>query len=145
MKIIQAFPGTTDADRAALNITIPDNEPTPVEVPSTYPGLEVTSVAGRIVNVRLWDTANSGSRRRPAGVIGATLFTSIGETAPASTDDWDYAGMTGRLRYPITFPNDVPNGSTVWLTAVWFNSRKETGPATPAISTILQGGSAQVA
>ncbi len=38
----------------------------------------------------------------------------------------------------------LPAGTKVFLSAFWFNNRKESGPACTPVSTLLQGGGLQV-
>ena len=40
----------------------------------------------------------------------------------------------------VEFDSGVPNGSTVYLTAFYFNGRKQGGPACPPVAVFLPGG-----
>lgn len=131
--IVQAFPGTTNTMRSAMGITVRDNEPTPVPVPVNPPQLDIVSVQGRTVKMRLRNAIN-GERRKPAGVQGATVLSYVGETIPGSLRDWTFEGNTTRLDVPVVFSESVPMGSKVWIAAFWYNRRAESGPASSPVA-----------
>jgi len=143
--IVQAFPGTTDTERVELGLNVRDTEPTPIPPPSVAPGLSVSLVTGRTVKVRVFDALVPSSRSKPEGVLGASVYSYVGETAPVDIDSWKYEGSTTRTTIDVEFPATVANGSRVWLTAYWTNPRLESGPPCQPVSTNIAGGLAQAA
>lgn len=139
--IVQRAPNTTNPIRVELGLPERNPEPTPIPPPAYPPLLEVKSVSGRTARVRLIDTANPTRRGRPPGTSGAALFSHVGPTAPPDLADWKFEGNTGRTTVNVLFPSSVASGATVWLTAFWFNQRKQPGPASDAVSANLPGGS----
>jgi hypothetical protein len=139
--VVQRFPGTTNPMRIELGLPPRDFEPTPVPPPSAAPLLEVKSVFGRTARIRLIDAANPTRRGKPLGVIGASVFSHVGATPPAELSAWKFEGNTGRTTVDVVFPSSVASGATVWLTAFWFNPRKQSGPACDPVSANLPGGS----
>ncbi len=139
VRIIQAWPGITNDKRAQLGITIPDTDPSPVPVPEWAPQLDIASVTGRVVKIRLRD-AETGKRKKPEGVATATVLSYVGETIPESIREWTFEGNDSRLDTEVDFEDTVPTGSKVWLTAFWSNRRGESGPACPPVSTHLGFG-----
>lgn len=139
VKVVQAWPDMTDERRVALGITVPDLERTPVPAPDTWPQLDITSVVGWTVNVRLHDGDSTG-RRRPAGVKGANVFSYVGETPPTEVGAWKFEGGTTRSETAVEFPHTLPPGTKVWLTAFWFNPTMQSGPACPPVSTQINYG-----
>lgn len=136
VNIIQAFPGTTNQERGDLQITVRDTEPTPVPIPGDAPTIELLSVKGRTLQVRLRDVQNPDRRGKPDGVDGASVFYYVGEEVPPSEpDQWKFFGSTTRTLIDIECPTSVPPGSKVWVTAFWYNSKAQSGPASPAVST----------
>jgi hypothetical protein len=95
-----------------------------------------------MVRIKLKD-ATSESRGRPDGVAGAAIFSFVGTTAPTTPDGWKFEGNTAKTVTEITFPETVPNGATVWVTAMWFNAKTESGPGALPVSTNIQGGAAE--
>lgn len=121
--------------------------PSPRPVPGSAPGLTVVSVDGCVLRVRLSDPAHPTHKRLPDGVNGAVLMSYVGgETPPASPGDYDLHGATSRSTLDVIFPITLAPGTRVWLTAAWFNDRKQFGPAcNPVGATINYGGSMRMA
>ena len=114
--------------------------PTPRPVPDTSPVVEVTSVVGRLVNVRVHDP-ESERRGLPFGAKSANIFSFVGPDAPTDPRQYHFEGPTTRANAQIIFPNSVPNGSTIWLSAAWVSARGQIGMASQPIPFTLQGGS----
>ncbi len=142
--IVQAFPGTTDTMRGQLGIRIPDG-PTPVAAPSTAPDLSILSTFGKTIKVRLRDQLNPDSRGKPAGVQGATIVYHVGDTVPSDPAEWSFAMNVSKTVFDVELPASVPAASKVWLTAFWFNARKESSPAASPEYTVISDGVAQAA
>jgi hypothetical protein len=98
--VCEAWPQMTDAKRSALNIPIRDRVPTPRPRPSTAPLLNGVSQLGLTLKVSLRDAADQTRQGRPAGVLGATILTHVGEEAPASIDGWNLLDrrLTGMVK-----------------------------------------------
>jgi hypothetical protein len=139
VRICQASPAMTDDKRAALGITIPDTDPTPVPVPDIAPQMDVVSVVGRTVHLRLRDAA-TGKRKKPAGVATATVLSYVGENIPATLREWTFEGNDTRLDTEVAFGSEFTPATKVWLTAFWSNRRGESGPACAPVSTHLGFG-----
>lgn len=122
---INSNPATTDAQRDELRIKA-RKKPSPIPPPSVSPMIDIESVSGRTVDIRL----HGGGKRkgRPAGAAGASIFTAIGESAPVEIDQWKFEGLTSKTKFEIVFPESA-SASTVWITANWYNERGETGVA----------------
>jgi hypothetical protein len=138
--IVQRFPGTTNFIRSELGLPL-RMHPAPIPPPASAPLIEVKSVAGRTARIRLIDAANPTRRGRPPYTNGAAVFSFVGATPPASLSDWKFEGNTGRTSVNILFPDTVPSGATVWISAYWFNPRKQGGPTSDPVSANLPGGS----
>lgn len=146
VRIIQAAPNVTNGQRAALGLNVRDVEPSPIPTPSEPPQLTIASTFGRTVTVRLRDVNNPDRRGKPDGVQGATVLSYVGETPPATMDEWTFERNTTRTTVDVEFPATVAPGAQVWLTAFWFNPRSDSGPACTPVSTNLQfGGLSQAA
>jgi hypothetical protein len=137
---IYATPTVTDPMK--VNIGMPPRQsPSPIPAPSTKPVIEVSSVSGFTATVRLRD-AEGASRGKPAGTSGAAVLSYSGP-APAPTDPtkWTFQGIVGKVnKINVTFPDTLANGTQVYLTAFWFNGRKQNGPASDPVALIIQGG-----
>ncbi len=129
--IVQAFPGTTDEQRVSLGLTV-RKSPAPIPAPDFAPSMDIVSVNGRTITVRLHD--GSPNRAKPAGVAGATVLSYIGQTAPDEMGGWKFEGGTTRTMFEVSFSPTLEPGATVWLAAFWTNPREKSGPACTPVS-----------
>lgn len=144
--IIQKHPGTTDAQRVELRVTVPDTEPTPILPPEFAPVLIVTSLPGREMKIRLQNPQRPKHNKKPDGVQGATVFSFVGEEYPADMDLWKFEGSTTLTDFTAEIPVTVAEGAKVWFTAFWYNPRAQSGPpATPVSAYVQFGGMAKAA
>jgi hypothetical protein len=139
--IVQRAPGTTNAMRLDLGLPQRDSEPTPIPAPANAPQVAVKSVSGLTAKIRLIDIENPTRRGKPAGVIGASIFSFVGEESPAELSAWKFEGNTGHTSFDVVFPSTTAAGAKVWFTCFWFNPSKRSGPASAPISANMPGGS----
>lgn len=139
-KIVQAFPGTTDQQRAQLGITVPAQRQ-PVPVPGFAPKSDTRGVQGNIVTMRLHEDGST-RRRFPAGVKSAAVFSYVGENPPTSPTDWMWQGNTSRTEVRVGFDPSLPMGTKVFICAAWANERGQTGPASEPMGVVLLGTNA---
>jgi hypothetical protein len=138
-RIVNAFPSITNQQRIDLGLTPRSGTVTPINPPTESPVTEVVSAIGRTLKVKL-RSVGSDRRAKPAGVHGASLFSFVGDEAPAEISQWKFEGSTTRTIFDVEFPGTVAAGSQVWLTAFWFNPRSQSGPACTPISAYIAGG-----
>ena len=141
---IYASPLVTDAMKVQIGMP-PRQSPKPIPAPISSPTIQIISMMGWMVRIRLLD-AVGGKRGRATGTAGASVFSAVGETAPANIEDWTFQGNVGRVTaIDISFPTTVAAGTKVWFTSFWFNGRKQSGPPSPFISANLPGGGVSMA
>ena len=109
------------------------------DVPAAAPVVQVISVVGRVVTLRVKDPT-SEMRGLPFGAIGANLYSFVGPDSPSDSRGYHFEGVTTRAKTRIVFPNSVASGATVWLSACWVSKRGETSIASVPMSFTLQGG-----
>jgi hypothetical protein len=143
-KLVEGTATVTDAQKIELGLTV-RQQPTPIPPPAVAPALDVVSVLGRTVKIRLHDATDAARRGKPAGVDGATVLSYVGTTAPADLGAWKFEGNTARTTVDVAFPNSVAPGAQVWLTAMWFNERKQAGPNCAPVGTNVQFGGSMAA
>ena len=144
-RIVQATPAVTAAQKSELGLTVRDVDPSPIPPPAEAPSVVVLSTVGRTVRLRLIDALNPTRRGKPAGVAGASVFSYVGESAPAEVADWTFEGNTSRTSFDVAFDAAVANGARVWVTAFWFNPKLQAGPSATPVGTNIPGGSAMAA
>lgn len=134
-RVINAYPGTTDAIRVSFGLNPRDVIPTPSPVPVTRPQLTVDAYG----NVRMVDEATPTRRAKPKGTFGAVVFTVVlpaGTPGPTTPEEARYFGVrtTDRFGVPVTAADD---GKILWALATWINTRGEHGPVSaPAFAKI---------
>jgi hypothetical protein len=138
VKINQAFPGLTDAQRADLGITVPAI-PAPRPAPTVAPTLLVLSSANHVVKLRLTNV-DSPSRAKPKDASIAYIFSHIGPTVPSDVTEWNFQGTTSRGDVSVALNPSTPPGTQVWFTSCWLNARQQPGPMGPAVTTNVAGG-----
>jgi hypothetical protein len=142
IRTIQGTASVTPAQKIELAINPRDIVPSPIPAPANPPLLQIVSAIGRTVRIRLKDSVSTDRRGRPPGVAGATVFSFVGATAPSDPSEYHYEGNTSLTVVDVQFPDDVPSGAQVWLTAFWRNARGNSGPACTPAGTNLPGGAA---
>jgi hypothetical protein len=137
-KIVYATETVGDGQLISLGL-LPRPTRQPRAVPATAPTVRIMSVTGRWVKLRVRE-ADSTRRGLPFGAIGCNVYTFVGPQAPTDPRDYHFAKMTTRAITDIVFPNDVPSGATVWVSAAWVNKRGKTSTGSVPMSFTLQGG-----
>jgi hypothetical protein len=137
-RIINGTPGVTDVQKLDLGLSV-RTTPSRIARPTRRPLMEVLSVVGRTVTVRIHDPTRRG---KPLGAAAAWVYTFMGENYPTDANQWRCEGAATRAKYSIVFPSAVPSGQQVWIRAAWVNPRQEAGPMSVPITTNLQGGGA---
>jgi hypothetical protein len=131
VNVCEMFPEMTDAKRLQLGITV--RKP---RQPSKLPGqpfVKVMSVNGREVKLSIQQSEKT--KGKPKKVVGANIMVAYGEL-PTSTGGWSFVTGTGRSTTTV-FLDGVEEATTAYITAFWFNGRKETGPAANPVSVNL--------
>jgi hypothetical protein len=136
---IQGTRTVTNQQRLDLGLTVRAVSQ-PIPAPNRAPGIEVVSVNGRTVRVRIFDPQNLARRGRPPGVDGVSVFSFVGATAPEDPTLYKFEGSTTLSVFDVQFPLSVAEGAKVWLTAFYFNPRSQSGPGCTPQSAYLQFG-----
>ncbi len=135
--IVQFTPGVTDAMKLAAGVTVraqPSRHPAPIVKPIVV----VNRVEDRRVYIQLRGDENT--RAKPRFCTGAVVFSHVGETAPASVHEWDFAATVTRTDVVLPFPPSE-TGDTAWISAFWQNGKGESGPASQPIRINLPAAS----
>lgn len=130
---IQAFEGTSDAERATFGLTIPDGTPAALPAPASKPVLSVGGITPGQHTLRIVDELTPSSRAKPAGTHACEVYVKIGETPPGSRLDCVYQGHATRNTFNVSHsPADA--GKKAWYLAHWINSRGQRGPVSAVVS-----------
>jgi hypothetical protein len=142
-KIVDGQATVTNQQRIQLGLNV-KTVPVPVPAPALPPEIDIVSVIGRTVKVRVHNSATT-KRARPAGVTGATMFSFAGAVPPSDVTLWTFQGSTSKTVIDIPFPTTTAAGSQVWVTAFWYNGKGQSGPAGTPVTTYLAGGNVSMA
>jgi hypothetical protein len=138
-KLIEGTASVTDGQKRSLGLNVRAT-PSPIPSPAYAPGLDIRSISGWTVKIRLHDTQSTAKRGKPPGVSGAAVFSFVGDAPPSDVSKWNFEGNTGRTIVDVVFNSAIAPGTKVWLTAFWFNGRKQSGPACSPVAAYLQYG-----
>lgn len=139
--IIDGQANVTDPMKIELGMTV-RSAPVPIPAPAFSPTVEITSVVGHLVSVRVHGP-NTTRRGLPDGCDGIAVFSFVGEICPTDPSKFSFEANTTKMQFNIQFPESVVPGSTVWITAMFFNERKQSGVAANPISTKINFGGMQ--
>ena len=144
ISVIEGQSTVSNAMKVSLGLKL-KSIPTPVPAPGAAPALEVISVVGWTVKIKLHDTNPSSKRGRPPGTAGANVFSFVGTTPPADVSAWKFEGSASKTVMDVVFNPTIAPGTRVFLCARWFNPRSQSGPLCSPVATNLQGGAVMAA
>ena len=128
----------TNDQRAGLQITIPDAQPTPTGPPTTEPVGRVDASKRFKHTVHFADSATPTSRAKPKGVQGCEIRMKIGDPAPAGPDDLEFVTIDSKTPHTIEF-EAADAGKRVYYMMRWISTRGEPGPWSATVSAMILG------
>jgi len=129
----------TDAQRAALGITVRDAEPTPTGKPTTRPLVTVDFSKRLRHTLRYADESTPTRRARPFGVIGAEIWVKLavaGDPAPSDPDELTFLQLSTRTPAVAEFTG-ADGGKTAHYMLRWLSTRSEPGPWSETASATI--------
>jgi len=127
---IQTFAATTDAQRGALGITIPDHTRTPIGAPTSRPLVKVDFSKRLSHRIAFADERTPTRRTKPKGIIGAELWvqlTALGEAPPTGAADLKFLMLSTRSPAIVEY-GGADAGKTAHYMLRWLSRRGEPGP-----------------
>ena len=124
---LQASPSVSDAERAALGITVPDTGATAAASPTTRPVCEVDTSQRLRHTIDFTDEGTPTRKAKPAGVLGAEIWVKIGPTPPVDPGELTFLAVDTRSPYTRDYPGSE-GGEQAHYMLRWVNTRGETGP-----------------
>ncbi len=136
---VQANAAVTDAQKAALGITVRKTTKTPVPIPATTPSLQRVDTSTRaILRLFIADASTPETKAKPPGVQGCEIREQIGGTAPVDPEAMQFLAIETRMPYRADFEaGDV--AKTVYFALRWRNTRGEPGPWSQVYSAVVPG------
>ena len=136
---IQPFVKVTDAQRAALGITVRDAEPTPTAAPTTRPLVTVDFSKRLRHTLRYTDEATPTRRARPRGTLGAEIWVKLsgpGENPPSDPAELTFLFLSTRPPAVAEFTGP-DGGKTAHYMVRWLSTRSEAGPWSETASATI--------
>lgn len=133
---IQANPNVTDAQRAAMGITVPDSTNTPVGTPTTRPIASITLGQRLQHTLNFVDETTPTRRAKPAGVIGVEVWAKVGTTPPSGEGDLQFMRIDSST--PAVFNFNAADGTkTAYYWTRWVNAQGERGPWSEQVAATI--------
>jgi hypothetical protein len=130
---IQANTSVTNADKAALGLTVRKTVKTPIAAPVTSPVLTFVAGTPGQQTLAIADTLTPAKKAKPAGVIQGRLFIQVGGVMPTSSATMALAQTVTRTPFAVSLPSGS-SGKTVYYIAVWSTRRGLVGPDSAVLS-----------
>jgi len=133
---LQASATITDAQRAALGITVPGMNPTPAGPPETRPLVSIDCAQRLRHIIGFVDETTPTRRAKPAGVLGAEIWVKVGGDAPTDPSELRFLGLSTRAPFTADYPG-TDGGQIAYYWVRWANSRGEQGPWSETASATI--------
>lgn len=123
---LQAAPQVSDAERAALGITV-RQEPSPIGAPTTSPICTIECGARLQQTLRFVDSATPTRKAKPQGAIGVEIWNKVGNAPPAGEADLRFVAVDTNSPYVMNF-DSADGGKTNYVWMRWVSPTGERGP-----------------
>ena len=135
---LQASTDVSDADRAALGLTIRDTVRTAAGVPTTRPLATIESSDRLQHKINFVDEDSPTRRAKPDGVLGCEIWVKIGDAPPSSPDELRFLGLDTATPYVAKFAPEDAN-KTAYYMLRWTNRSMEAGPWSETVGAFIRG------
>lgn len=135
---LQVSSAVSDAERAAMGMTIRDTDPTPVGAPETKPVLQGNTANRLEIGISFADEGTPTSKAKPAGVIGCEIYLKLGGPPPTDLSQCTLLALDTRTPYVAHFDGSDAN-QTAHFIARWLSTRGEPGPLSETLSVTVPG------
>lgn len=123
---LQASPAVSDAERAALGITV-RTPSAPIGPPITAPLVSIECGQRLQHTLRFVDASTPTRRAKPPGVMGVEIWNKVGTTPPVGEGELRFVAVDTSAPYVLDF-DAVEGGKTAYYWLRWVNPTGERGP-----------------
>jgi hypothetical protein len=107
--------GVTDADKLALGLNLPNNNPSPIPAPTSSPIVTIIGATPSQLTLRYADENTPASRRKPQGVTALQLFVGVSTIALNDPDLTAFDSLVTKQPVAVTFdPTDAGKVATMF-------------------------------
>jgi hypothetical protein len=137
---VQAYPGTTDAMRLSMGLSVRDTVPSIAStavLADTRP-LAVIDTSQRLRHAIDYRDSATGRRAKPPGIKGCEIWVRIGAAPVTPPTDMQFVVLDTASPY-ITEYDLADAGKTAYYMLRWVNSRNEKGPWSETVEATIVG------
>ena len=135
---LQGLPTLTDAQRAAMNITLRETTRTANAVPDTRPVATVDTSQRLRHTISFTDETTPNTRAKPDGVMGCEIWVKVGDPAPTDPSQLQFLGTDTRTPYVAEYGGEDA-GKVAHYMLRWVNTKGEQGPWSQTVSATITG------
>jgi len=134
---IRLDPGVANADKLALGLNLPNNSPSPIPAPSTFPVLTIVAIAQGLMQLRYADNLTPSSRKKPDGALQMELWRGIDTLVIADPADCTLTAVVTKQPYVSVFADVADAGKKGTFFARWLTRRGLFGPWSAGVSATI--------
>lgn len=134
---VRINPGVSNSDKLDLGLNLPNNAPSPIVVPPTFPLISIAGAGPGQHEIRFADSTTPSARAKPQNVIQMLLFRGIavGPIVDPALCAF-HAGVT-KQPYQSIFSNPADAGKVATYFGRWVTRTGELGPWSAATSMTI--------
>ncbi len=137
---IRINPGVLNSDKIALGLNLPNNSPSPIPPPATFPLLAIQSAGPLLHVIRYADNTTPDLRKKPAGAIQMELWRGVGTAVIADPALCSLLALVTKQPYQSVF-NPADAGKMATYFARWSLRTGGYGPWSASINMTVATGS----
>ena len=133
---LQASPEVDNAERAAMGITVPDDEGSPQGPPTTRPVVSVDTSQRLQHTIAFADEATPTRTAKPAGVMGAEIWVKVGDPPPSGPGELGFLSLDTRTPF-VAYYLGADGGKTAHYMLRWVSTTGAKGPWSETASATI--------
>lgn len=134
---IRLNPGVSNSDKTALGLNLPNNSPSPIPAPSTFPVLTIVAIAQGLMQLRYSDNLTPASRKKPQGALQMELWRGIDPAVIITPASCTLVAVVTKQPYVSTFSSSADAGKKATFFARWLTRRGLFGPWSAGVSATI--------
>lgn len=136
---IRLNPGVTNEDKVALGLNLPNNSPSPIPSPTSWPVLSILSGGPLSFTLKYHDSVIGVGKAKAAGVMQMQLVASPSATPIVSPDAQPIRFLVTKVPQLLVFDSG-DGGKDCYLWGRWVTRRGLVGPWSDGIVATIMAG-----
>ena len=134
---IRLNPGVLNSDKLALGLNLPNNSPSPIPPPVTWPIVSIPTGGPGLHEIRYADSSTPSTRGKPANAVQMQLFRGVAAAAIPDPADCQFLAGVTRQPYQSIFSDPADAGKVATYFARWLTRNGEVGPWSAGVSMTI--------